>query len=128
MPVRIVDASAIVALLFGEAESRHVQALLTGHRLAAPTLFGYELGNVCRIKCRRQPEQSAAFLAAYERRHGLAIEEHPVDQDHVLALAAATGLTHYDASYLWLSRQLAAPLITLDKALLAAITLPPAAP
>ena len=32
----------------------------------------------------------------------------------VLALASATGLTAYDASYLWLARRLGAPLVTLD--------------
>ena len=32
-------------------------------------------------------------------------------------LALETGLTAYDASYLWLSRRLGADLVTLDKAL-----------
>jgi predicted nucleic acid-binding protein len=34
-----------------------------------------------------------------------------------LELAAATGLTAYDASYLWLARRLGADLVTLDKQL-----------
>jgi predicted nucleic acid-binding protein len=34
-----------------------------------------------------------------------------------VALAAETGLTAYDASYLWLSHRLRVPLVTLDSKL-----------
>jgi predicted nucleic acid-binding protein len=125
--LRIVDASAIAALLFDEAEGPQILARIEGRRLAAPALFGYELANVCQMKCRRQPALRASFLAAYALRTRLAITEYPVDHAEVLALAEATRLTHYDASYLWLARRLDAPLITLDKALLA-LTPPPASP
>lgn len=125
--MRIVDASAVAAYLFAEAEAPQIRSLILGKSLAAPNLLGFELANVCQMKCRRQPAQRASFMAAYELRHHLAIEEYPVEHAEVLALAEATRLTHYDASYLWLSRRLDAPLITLDKALLAAITPPPAA-
>lgn len=125
--MRIVDASAIAALIFDEAEGPQILALTEGQRLAAPGIFGYELANVCQMKCRRQPEQREAFHAAYALHRKLAIEEYPVDHAEVLALAEATRLTHYDASYLWLARRLAAPLVTLDKALLA-LTPPPASP
>jgi predicted nucleic acid-binding protein len=47
----------------------------------------------------------------------LAVEEIAVDYDGVLALAATTGLTAYDASYLWLAERLGATLITLDRQL-----------
>ena len=43
-----------------------------------------------------------------------------VDHDGVLALAEATGLTSYDASYLWIARALDAELVTLDRKLAAA--------
>lgn len=125
--MRIVDASAIAALLCDEAEGPQILARIEGQRLAAPTLFGYELANICQMKCRRQPALRAAFLAGYALLPSLAIEEYPVDHTEVLALAEATRLTHYDASYLWLARRLNAPLITLDKALLA-LTPPPASP
>ena len=44
-----------------------------------------------------------------------------IDHDHVLELAEATGLTAYDASYLWLARSLGGELVTLDLKLAAAI-------
>ena len=40
-----------------------------------------------------------------------------MDYDAVLDLALATGLTAYDASYLWLSSHLGAELVTLDRQL-----------
>lgn len=126
--MRIVDASAVAAFLFDEAEGAQIKALMQGQRLSAPSLFGYELANVCQMKCRRLPAQRDVFIASYSLRHRLRIEEYPVEQAEVLALAEATRLTHHDASYLWLSRRLAAPLITLDRTLIAAITRPPAAP
>jgi predicted nucleic acid-binding protein len=40
-----------------------------------------------------------------------------IDHDGALDLAARTGLTAYDASHLWLARQLGAELVTLDRRL-----------
>lgn len=124
----IVDASAIVALIFNEPEAERIAGLVKGQKLATATIFGFELANVCLMKSRRQPQQRDAIMAAYGLLHHLDIEEYPVKQAEVLALAEATRLTHYGASYLWLSHRVAAPLITLDRALIAAITRPPAAP
>jgi predicted nucleic acid-binding protein len=38
----------------------------------------------------------------------------PVDHGGVIALAEQTGLTAYDASYLWVARHVNGPLVTLD--------------
>lgn len=46
-----------------------------------------------------------------------------VDHDGALEAAAATGLTAYDASYLWLARQLGVELVTLDRQLAKAAAL-----
>ncbi len=56
-------------------------------------------------------------MAAFRLRKRLGVEEIAVDHDGALELAAATGLTAYDASYLWLARQLGAELVTLDRQL-----------
>jgi len=45
------------------------------------------------------------------------VDEVAVDHHAALEVAEATGLTAYDASYLWLSRQLGAELVTLNKQL-----------
>lgn len=117
MAVKVVDASALAALLFGEPEGDAVAARLGDARLVAPALLGFELGNVCLIKQRRHPDRKPALTMAFELHHRLGVEEMSVDHAAALALAAQTGLTAYDASYLWLARQLEAELVTLDRQL-----------
>jgi predicted nucleic acid-binding protein len=117
MPVKVVDASALAALLFGEPQAEAVAGQLGDARLVAPALLGFELANVCLIKARRHPDQRPALTAAFRLRDQLAVEEVTVDHDDALELASATGLTAYDASYLWLTRQLEAELVTLDQQL-----------
>ena len=111
---KVVDASAVAAILFNEPEGDQVARELEGHALVAPTLLDYELANICWKKCRRDPTRQDTYLTACGLRGDLAIETAPVDQAAVLALALETGLTVYDASYVWLSRALSADLITLD--------------
>ena len=54
----------------------------------------------------------------------MAIEAVSVDQHEVVALAETTGLSAYDAAYLWLTRRLGAGLVTLDRKLAAAMEAP----
>lgn len=115
--VKVVDASALAALLFGEPEGEAVAERLRDSLLAAPALMSFELANVCLIKSRRRPEQQTALAAAFRMLDQLAVHNIAVDHDGVLALAGSTGLTAYDASYLWLARELGADLVTLDQQL-----------
>jgi predicted nucleic acid-binding protein len=114
---KAVDASALAALLFGEPEAEAIAGRLDGVRLVAPGLLPFELANVCLAKCRRHPDQREALLAALKLRGRLGVAEIAVDHDAVIELALVTGLTAYDASYLWFARQFGADLVTLDKAL-----------
>ena len=114
---KLVGASALAALLFGEPEAEAMAARLDGARLMAPSLLAFELANVCLVKCRRHPAQGEALLAAFQLRGRLGVEEIAVDHAGVLELASETGLAAYDASYLWLARQLGAELVTLDREL-----------
>jgi predicted nucleic acid-binding protein len=118
--IKVVDASAVAAILFGEPEAEAIAERLTGARLAAPSLLDYELANVCLIKIRRQPAQREALRAALRLAQRLKVEIVAVDQAATLDLAEATGLTAYDASYLWLARSLDGELVTLDRKLAAA--------
>ncbi len=63
-------------------------------------------------------------MAAFALRGRLGVQDVAVDHDAVVALALTTGLTTYDASYLWLARQLGAELVTLDRQLDAAAVKP----
>ncbi|HTS93868.1 MAG TPA: type II toxin-antitoxin system VapC family toxin [Stellaceae bacterium] len=120
--VKVVDASALAALLFAEPEAETIAERLEGARLVAPSLLGFELANVCLTKIRRQPSQREALRTAFRFADRLRVETVAVDHTASLDLAEATGLTAYDASYLWLARALGAELVTLDRKLTAAVT------
>lgn len=120
--VKVVDASALAALIFSEPEADAVAGRLEGARLAAPSLLDYELANVCLVKIRRAPGRGEMLRAAFGMASRLRIETVAVDRLGVLELAEATGLTAYDASYLWVARSLGAELVTLDRKLAAAAT------
>ncbi len=119
--IKVVDASALAALLFGEPEAEAVAASLEGARLTALALLGFELANVCLTKMRRHPAQRDALRAAFRLADRLALETVAVDPGAALDLAEATGLTAYDASYLWLARALGGELVTLDRKLAASV-------
>ena len=72
---------------------------------------------VAGLLTRRHPQQSQALFDAFLLHTRLDIEEIAVDPAGVVRLARSTGLTAYDASYLWLARDLGAELVTLDQRL-----------
>lgn len=65
MPVRVVDASAICAVLFGEPEAARVAGRLDGAELAAPPLLPFEVANVCLTKIRRQSREQSQLTQAF---------------------------------------------------------------
>ena len=91
----------------------------SGLGLAPPTLVVFELMNVAWKRARRQPKAASLFLEALEMLDGLGLRFRGIDQEEVVRLGLATGLTAYDATYLWLSRALRMPLVTLDRKLAA---------
>lgn len=111
---KVVDASAIIALLFDEPEAGAIASKIQKSWLVAPVLIDFELANACLTKIRRRPTERDELVSAFLKRSQFAIEIQPVDHIGVLELAEATGLTAYDASYLWLARALSAELVTLE--------------
>jgi predicted nucleic acid-binding protein len=120
MPGRVADASVIAAIIFEEPRADEANALASGADLYAPTILAYELGSVARKKAIADPGGVDAIAAALEA--GLAWHIRWTDVQHVavLRLALQTGLSTYDASYLYLARVLDVPLITFDEGLRAA--------
>jgi predicted nucleic acid-binding protein len=123
MDVKVVDASALAAVIFKEPEREKVARRLEGARLVAPALLGFEILNVCLIKLRRHPELRAGILQGFVLQDGLTIEAAEIDHASVLVLAEQFRLTGYDASYLWLAQRLNAELVTLDRELARAAAL-----
>jgi len=120
MNAKVVDASALAALLFGESEGAMIAERLQGAGLIAPALLPFEIADTCVKKIRRQPDRRDALLAAFGMLDGMEVGIVEVDHGEVLRLAARSGLTAYDASYLWLARRMSYELVTLDRRLAAA--------
>jgi predicted nucleic acid-binding protein len=111
---KVVDASAIVALLFDEVTSEAIVSRLQGASLHAPDLLGFEVANACVKKMRTHPSEGDALLHAFSSFFELDITFEPVDLGEAVALARQKKLSAYDASYLWLASALDAELVTLD--------------
>ena len=117
MPVKVVDASALGALIFDEPDAARMAGELSGARLIAPALINFELASICLKKIRNHPSKTSQLMEAFKLAERLSIETVAVDHVEVTELAERTRLTTYDASYLWLAQKAGANLVTLDKRL-----------
>lgn len=111
---KVVDASVVAALVFGEPRADEALSLMEGVRLYVPVLLDYELASVARKKLLRYPERRRELLQALELALSLDIRRVDVDHLAVLELSLETGLTTYDATYLHLARVMRIPLVTFD--------------
>jgi predicted nucleic acid-binding protein len=120
----VVDASAMAAVVFKEPEGADVAERLRSHFLVAPRLMAYELANTAVLKIKAHPDSAGWIMKALTRAlaDDFAITWSDVEYEEVADLAVRTGLTAYDASYLWLARHMHADLVTLDKTLAKAAT------
>ncbi len=114
MTDKIIDASALAALIFAEPEAAIVERRLQGCELKAPALLPFEIGNVCLKKLRKNPDQRDAILLQFGKFKNFPVDMLAVPPDAMLELAEQFNLSAYDASYLWLARELGAELVTLD--------------
>lgn len=113
----VVDASAIAAFLFNEPAAPQIEKQLTRRTLVAPSLLTYEVASAARKKTDRYPDQAQGIRSALGLLGELRIEYVQAPSTALFDLAEELGLSTYDASYLWLARDLRIPLLTLDKTL-----------
>lgn len=115
-PLAVVDCSVLAAQVWHEDNAHEAAAMLSGRELQAPDLLIYEMANVARNKLRAgvAPDIARAGLQAFEDHR---ITLHAGVCTAVLGFASRYGLTAYDAAYLALADQLAAPLFTFDQRL-----------
>ena len=117
MADKVIDASALAAIAFAEPGADQVIDQIDGHRLHAPALIVYELTNVVLKRARQQPKALSLFLEALAMLEDLGLQFRGINQEEVVRLGLQTGLTAYDATYLWLAQALRMPLVTLDQQL-----------
>ena len=121
MRICVVDASAMGALLFGESKAEEVAKVMKDAHLAAPALLRFEMASICLKKIVAHPELETQLMSTFDLFNRFAIDTVQVDHRATVTLAMATGLTTYDASYLWLAKELKGELITLDERLAKAV-------
>ena len=114
MTDKVIDASAVVALLFNELTREEIVPRLREATLRAPSLIGFEVANACLKKIRADPAEREALLEAFSLFGALSISLETVNLDAAIVLAERMKLSLYDASYLWLAHALGAELVTLD--------------
>ncbi len=114
MPLVVVDASVVAALLFLEGSAEDLAEQLAGSDLVAPDLLRYEIANVASVKVRRRLVSADAASAALGLLARLDVKLQAVDPASAFETAMETGLTAYDGAYVWLARALGARLATLD--------------
>jgi predicted nucleic acid-binding protein len=118
----VADASVLAAVTFREPGYEPWARRLAGALVFAPWLLQFEMANIALKKTRKHPNDGVAILTqlrtALDATSG--IQWTDVNLVDVVLVAQATGLTPYDASYLWLAGSLGADLVTLDTRLAAA--------
>src|SRR5262245_42365476 len=99
MPAKVVDASALAALMFGEPGQGELENKLGSAALHAPSLLPYELANIYAKKSRLRPEKAEDYFESFEKFERLDIRLHAMNAMAVGSLAELTRLSAYDASY-----------------------------
>jgi predicted nucleic acid-binding protein len=117
--IRIVDASAVGAVLLVEPEADWVNAQTDGEDLYASPVLPFEVGNIFWKRLHSPAADIEVLMAIWSAwTEALPLRLMLSDAPSVVRLAHRTGLTFYDASYLQLALDLDGDLISLDKRLL----------
>ncbi len=117
MAGKVADASVLAALVFREPLAEEAAALIQDVELLEPHLLAYELANTARKKILKEPQQRQFIVRGLGLVLGMNVRWVDVDHFAVLKLAIDTGLTTYDASYLYVANTQRVPLLTFDRRL-----------
>jgi len=117
MTIKVVDASALAAVLFNEPQAAEMAKKLSQASLIAPPLLWFEMASICLKKLTLYPDKREVILKAYALLDNFEIESKEVNHQAIVKLAEQLKITAYDTSYLWLAQTYFAELITLDKKL-----------
>jgi predicted nucleic acid-binding protein len=116
--IRIVDASAVGAVLLVEPEADWVNSQTDGEELYASPLLPFEIGNIFWKRLRSATADAERLMSVWSAwTESLPVRLMPSNATSILRLAHRTGLTFYDASYVQLALDLDGDLISLDRRL-----------
>lgn len=116
----VIDASAIVAVLINEPIKERLVARTAQADLLAPRSVHWEIGNAFSAMLKRKRisiEQAIEALQIYQE---IPIRFVDVELDETLRIAGAQRIYAYDAYLIRCAVKYGAPLLSLDRALIAA--------
>jgi predicted nucleic acid-binding protein len=115
MTCRLLDASAVIAVIIEEPEGSKVIELTKESVLVSPYTIRVEIANALTRMMRRHILAQEGMLKAFELFEALPIDLLDVDFKRVLEIAWTHKIYAYDACYLEVAQRLNLPLITFDK-------------
>ena len=118
----VVDTNVLAYLLLPGPKTELAETLRAQDReWAAPPLWRSELRNVLSGYLRRDLlQQSAAVALMQEAEAILSAHDQPVSSEYVLQLVSTSHCSAYDCEFVAAAQHLAVPLVTEDRAILAA--------
>lgn len=118
----VVDTNLLVGLFIPGDKSRVAERVFSKDpHWAAPLLWKSELRNVLAMGLRRKMlDVEEACLVMEEAETLMREDEYDLPSSPILELANQSRCSAYDCEFVALARQLAAPLVTWDRAILAA--------
>lgn len=110
----VVDTSAIIAVILGEAHRDRIIRQTEGADLIAPETLHWEVGNAFSAMFKRDRLRVEVALRAIERYNDIPIQVVEVTLDEAIRVADRHDLYAYDAYMLVAAKRHQAPLLTLD--------------
>ena len=114
----VVDTSVIIAVILNEKKKSAIIKLTKGANLFAPTSLHWEIGNAFSAMFKRgrlKFEDAVKALGYYQE---IPIRFTDIDLELVLDIANRYKIYAYDAYFIAAAKELNAPLLSLDTALL----------
>lgn len=113
----IADTNTFLAVALEEPQKAQIVRLTTGHRLVAPEVLPFEVGNALTAMLKRGVLLPAEVTAAWDAAMAIPVDLRRADVRGALALAVRFGIYAYDACFLECALSLRLPLLTLDRGL-----------
>jgi predicted nucleic acid-binding protein len=113
--ILVADTNTFLAVALEEPEKSWLVEATRGAELAAPAVLPFEVGNALSAMVKRGRLAVAEALEAWDVIAKLPFRCIEVDGRGAVELAAKWKIYAYDAYFLQCARQLACPLLTLDR-------------
>jgi len=111
----VSDTNIFLAVALDEPERERIIQLTGNASAISPEILPYEVGNALSAMVKRNRLSYDEALTAFESVKSIPVRLVSVDIQQAIKLAMEYNIYAYDAYFLQCAKQLACPLITLDK-------------